>query len=1192
MSFDTSRYTFDPWNNFAGVVMPQGRVQLDSDWNEWLAELGRRIRAGTLDIVGRAAVPITTKNGFKIELVQNPNTGTSFSIGQGRMYVDGLLAENHGSPAPDPQKWIPANTKPGAYTELPGWDSALDEFVGTEPVDYYQQPYFPGAAPFPQSGGPYLIYLDVWQREVTFLEHPDLIEKAVGVDTAGRLQTVWQVKWLDVSNVPDINCLTHDWQIPAWANLLLPSGARLTTGVVQSSSSGPCCLNPNDGYTGLENQHYRVEIHGKDQSGTPTFKWSRDNASVATGVTAIQKEDGKVLTVQSTGKDDVLRFSANDWVEITDDWLELCGLPGELHQIAWVSDQTKSIRLATAVSLTKFPVDSTGQTDPTRNTRIIRWDQGGKIYKSDGTFWVDLGAPGSGGDIPVPPEGKTLILENGITVSFHLTSSTATFKTGDFWTFAARATDGTIEYLDQAPPRGIYHHYARLAVVSPSSALGSPPLGSPPSNLVTLEDCRTFWPPAATTGGSCDCPIVVNPSDFDDSHTLQQLLDQYHYLSTETVVCFSPGTYSLKAPLLLTVANSNLTLKACQKGTVVLQAEIGKENQFINGLIVLANTKNVTLEGLTFSSPLVAFTSTNSQFAGLPIGSFGPYVQSQLNKLTVSIGVRPINCSSLTIENCLFEVSDPRTLYVNNPNAGADIFGAGIFAGGQCDDLRLVGNNFQGGIWFGAGYLHSPAVAFNPPSPILFSKRFAATRTSLQTSQPASVTGAKTLSPTMTPGAITITSFPPPDSFSSAGGGEVLPSLLNRATIRDNSFSNLSAAVLIIGEGGLLDFASNRVENSLRGLWVVAPGGEHDLWSDPPANTILVGSSLALGYPLPENIAGVPIAPLPDPVRVYTGTQPHPGSSGIWMPDISVANGGTLHYSQNTIGGGVTTADQALYQNERTGSNFTYTFTNLSTGFYSVALKFAEIDGLTAGQRAFNVLINNAQMLTNFDIFGDIKLPNTPDDQTLVDIPTVNNQIVIQFVGVTGDAKVSAIELDPQWATPGSTYPGGSGDARINEYWNLFMNLFSLGHQAFASLAVLPLQLRITENEMHGLGSIAVLVLGDDRLQNGKVSSLTMTGNRLNSASSGFLQGEGVTIFDTVVSITAVLRCVISGNQILNTVKRYSLYLSNVSTLKPGVVVMSNLFQGYLAIGPPRSQTDPTVPAPLNTWDYLNTVIY
>ena len=65
MSFDSSRFTFDPRNDFTGVVMQQGRVQLDSDWNEWLAELGRRIQAGTLDTIGRAVFPATTKPAFR-----------------------------------------------------------------------------------------------------------------------------------------------------------------------------------------------------------------------------------------------------------------------------------------------------------------------------------------------------------------------------------------------------------------------------------------------------------------------------------------------------------------------------------------------------------------------------------------------------------------------------------------------------------------------------------------------------------------------------------------------------------------------------------------------------------------------------------------------------------------------------------------------------------------------------------------------------------------------------------------------------------------------------------------------------------------------------------------------------------------------------------------------------------------------
>ena len=65
MSFDISRNTFNPRKDYSGVVMQQGRVQLDADWNEWLAELSRRMQAGTLDILGRAVYPATTPYAFR-----------------------------------------------------------------------------------------------------------------------------------------------------------------------------------------------------------------------------------------------------------------------------------------------------------------------------------------------------------------------------------------------------------------------------------------------------------------------------------------------------------------------------------------------------------------------------------------------------------------------------------------------------------------------------------------------------------------------------------------------------------------------------------------------------------------------------------------------------------------------------------------------------------------------------------------------------------------------------------------------------------------------------------------------------------------------------------------------------------------------------------------------------------------------
>ena len=155
------------------------------------------------------------------------------------------------------------------------------------------------------------------------------------------------------------------------------------------------------------------------------------------------------LTVQSTGRDNVLSFKPGDWIEITDDFLELNGQAGELHQIDsnGVSKALKTITLQTPVSADLQTRLASGVD---YHTRICRWDQNGKVYQSDGaTVWVDLGAVGSTGQIPVPPPGTSLVLENGVTVTFSLNPTLGNFKVGDFWTFAARASDGTVEILTQ-----------------------------------------------------------------------------------------------------------------------------------------------------------------------------------------------------------------------------------------------------------------------------------------------------------------------------------------------------------------------------------------------------------------------------------------------------------------------------------------------------------------------------------------------------------------------------------------------------------------------------------------------------------------------------------------------------------------------------------------------------------------------
>jgi hypothetical protein len=520
MSFDNSRFPFDPTKNYSGVVMEQGRVQLDSDWNEWLAELARRTQAGTLDILGRAVYPATTPFAFQITATTDGSGTNHVSIGPGRMYVDGLLAENHG--AASSAQWDPALAELSGSPQPPGSSA-----TGT--TDYTAQPYLPNAVP-PAGNGPFLAYLDVWTRPITYLEDPTLIDPAVNVDTTGRLQTIWQVK---LASVPaGSTCSSTPW--PG------PSIGQLTTGYVGTTPSGPCCLTNNTGYTGMENQFYRVEIHQPGTpaagnaypaaAGTATFKWSRDNASVETGVTGILAvtnvlgNPASQLTVLSLGRDQVLGFAPGNWIEILDDDLELNGQPGELHQIDSVDFSATTITLVdTLVTPADFPVDANNQTLPQRHTRIRRWDQSAKIFQSDNTLWVDLGAAGATGDIPVPPPGTTLILESGITVTFGPNAAT-TFNTGDFWTFAERPSNSQFDVLTNAPPRGIHHHYAPLSVVT-----FSPPAAS---------ECRTEWSPSSE-GSCCCCTYTVGANAQYQS--IQTAINALPVSGGE--ICIMPGRY-------------------------------------------------------------------------------------------------------------------------------------------------------------------------------------------------------------------------------------------------------------------------------------------------------------------------------------------------------------------------------------------------------------------------------------------------------------------------------------------------------------------------------------------------------------------------------------------------------------------------------------------------------------------------
>ncbi|HWO26262.1 MAG TPA: DUF6519 domain-containing protein [Kofleriaceae bacterium] len=462
MKGDFSRITFDAANHFSRVLTQQGRVTLDADSNEQAAILLHYVRTLARDLIGPYGGPEDAL-GFKLEIA--PPSGTSpkpwtLNIGPGRYYVDGILCENDAacSYAKQPDH-TPASTDP-LLIELGK----------------------------PASSEAFWLYLDVWERHITSIEDERMREVALGgPDTCTRTKVVWQVKALartppEDMTAPDV-CTSPLDQLTA-----TPSGqmaAELDRG---KQIKDPCVIAPDARYRGTENQLYRVEIHRGNADGmTPTFKWSRDNGSVASAWLGAAGHD--LIVASARG------FHVGAWVELSDDAKDLRGEAGVLVKVISVDGNRLSIDPESVPEST-----SLAWTASLQNPKVRQWDQ---TQNEDIT--LDQGA------IPIPETTTWIDLEDGVRVQFSPAPSpespnTSQYRTGDYWLIPARVATGDIEWprtgstADFLPPRGIEHHYAPLGwLIWSSDKWEATSCLRELNKLTTLEGAPTPLSPSIST---------------------------------------------------------------------------------------------------------------------------------------------------------------------------------------------------------------------------------------------------------------------------------------------------------------------------------------------------------------------------------------------------------------------------------------------------------------------------------------------------------------------------------------------------------------------------------------------------------------------------------------------------------------------------------------------------------------------
>jgi hypothetical protein len=159
--------------------------------------------------------------------------------------------------------------------------------------------------------------------------------------------------------------------------------------------------------------------------------------------------------------------------------------------------------------------------------------------------------------------------------------------------------------------------------------------------------------------------------------------------------------------------------------------------------------------------------------------------------------------------------------------------------------------------------------------------------------------------------------------------------------------------------------------------------------------------------------------------RVDVGGSQYTDSQGnVWAADENYTGGAAAAVTNAIAGALPGTADQTLYQSQRYGSSFSYTF-NVPAGSYQLTLKFAETysGDFAKGDRLFNVAVNGTQVLTNFDIYATAG-GNAALDEVFNNIAPSGGVITIQFTGTSSsdtNAVLEAIQIIPQPSTPTAT---------------------------------------------------------------------------------------------------------------------------------------------------------------------------
>jgi hypothetical protein len=519
---DISRFLVQPRKHYVGTRMQQGRVVLDSDFNEEAELDDEERRKSLLDIVGASGSP---NEGFLPDLavgdevtVQSVSFGADapvatldYRLRPGSMYVSGLRFDHE-------QRTI---------ADRSGGDPVVfqRDFLDMRAPD----------APRPEQGATHtqLSYLHGWTQCVTAIEDEEFRERALGgIDTSVRVRHMARVETREVDNGDDCTAAWEEirQQIEADSGATfdetgheLRSSARLRLTFVAGEALDPCapCAPDDVGrYLGAENQAIRIMLAGPDR-----YVWGFDNAAPLYRVEIGAAEDGLVPVRMITLPRDEARWPlVNSVVE----FLPWGALLENNEKVA--AEVGAFLRVAEGFNPDEGSFRIAEVDLPQLEPLIRQWDAAHpdvaflpNTADPDGHYfylraWHRLDDEDDDVllDTASGPDNHALLRRQGLLPEFN-----GSGRAGDFWVVAARPntpqqiTPWNLTQPGGVPPHGPRHVYAPLALVT-----FRPPTAGEHENTEVVEafhDCRQRFRPLVDRGGCCTRTVgdgVVSRGDF------------------------------------------------------------------------------------------------------------------------------------------------------------------------------------------------------------------------------------------------------------------------------------------------------------------------------------------------------------------------------------------------------------------------------------------------------------------------------------------------------------------------------------------------------------------------------------------------------------------------------------------------------------------------------------------------------